>query len=137
MAATTTCMPRERAASSTSSGNLPLPAMSPILCDESDMREPRLLSYLIMPRCDDLTKRSNASTSSPCAPSDRSCSNACDVFSFEASKTRSEEHTSELQSLRHLVCRLLLEKKNMDFLVHGCFDAPARPSRPCDLLSVV
>src|ERR1035438_6443738 len=26
-------------------------------------------------------------------------------------KLRSEEHTSELQSLRHLVCRLLLEKK--------------------------
>src|SRR5438045_5822105 len=26
-------------------------------------------------------------------------------------KERSEEHTSELQSLRHLVCRLLLEKK--------------------------
>src|ERR1039458_7181033 len=29
---------------------------------------------------------------------------------------RSEEHTSELQSLRHLVCRLLLEKKkNYDY----------------------
>src|SRR5262245_10631057 len=28
------------------------------------------------------------------------------------SQLRSEEHTSELQSLRHLVCRLLLEKKN-------------------------
>src|SRR5262245_64463374 len=27
-------------------------------------------------------------------------------------QSRSEEHTSELQSLRHLVCRLLLEKKN-------------------------
>src|SRR5262245_65043125 len=27
-------------------------------------------------------------------------------------RARSEEHTSELQSLRHLVCRLLLEKKN-------------------------
>src|SRR5258705_4693229 len=27
---------------------------------------------------------------------------------------RSEEHTSELQSLRHLVCRLLLEKKKYD-----------------------
>src|SRR5437899_4389222 len=27
------------------------------------------------------------------------------------SSPRSEEHTSELQSLRHLVCRLLLEKK--------------------------
>src|SRR5436853_6767697 len=29
----------------------------------------------------------------------------------EAQLARSEEHTSELQSLRHLVCRLLLEKK--------------------------
>src|SRR5258705_7846888 len=28
---------------------------------------------------------------------------------------RSEEHTSELQSLRHLVCRLLLEKKKKKF----------------------
>src|SRR5690348_17577458 len=29
-----------------------------------------------------------------------------------AAKMRSEEHTSELQSPVHLVCRLLLEKKN-------------------------
>src|SRR5438552_18965984 len=29
-------------------------------------------------------------------------------------ETRSEEHTSELQSPDHLVCRLLLEKKNTD-----------------------
>src|SRR5205814_8929874 len=29
----------------------------------------------------------------------------------ELGDRRSEEHTSELQSLRHLVCRLLLEKK--------------------------
>src|ERR1035438_10714871 len=29
----------------------------------------------------------------------------------KSKKYRSEEHTSELQSLRHLVCRLLLEKK--------------------------
>src|SRR5262245_62180957 len=29
----------------------------------------------------------------------------------EGREGRSEEHTSELQSLRHLVCRLLLEKK--------------------------
>src|SRR5205814_7570739 len=29
---------------------------------------------------------------------------------FERFILRSEEHTSELQSLRHLVCRLLLEK---------------------------
>src|SRR5262245_65354410 len=31
-----------------------------------------------------------------------------------AERSRSEEHTSELQSLRHLVCRLLLEKKKND-----------------------
>src|SRR5262245_62672415 len=30
---------------------------------------------------------------------------------LKACCARSEEHTSELQSLRHLVCRLLLEKK--------------------------
>src|SRR5205814_8923463 len=29
-------------------------------------------------------------------------------------RRRSEEHTSELQSLRHLVCRLLLEKKKKE-----------------------
>src|SRR5256884_6770720 len=35
------------------------------------------------------------------------------IFSSKpcAHKTRSEEHTSELQSRLHLVCRLLLEKK--------------------------
>src|SRR5262245_64238129 len=33
------------------------------------------------------------------------------VGSAAAIRPRSEEHTSELQSLRHLVCRLLLEKK--------------------------
>src|SRR5258705_2840047 len=30
---------------------------------------------------------------------------------------RSEEHTSELQSLRHLVCRLLLEKKKRQIAI--------------------
>src|SRR5205814_2902413 len=33
------------------------------------------------------------------------------LYNFTAGGMRSEEHTSELQSLRHLVCRLLLEKK--------------------------
>src|SRR5258708_12383541 len=32
-----------------------------------------------------------------------------------STSTRSEEHTSELQSPDHLVCRLLLEKKNNNF----------------------
>src|SRR2546429_6600648 len=35
-------------------------------------------------------------------------------FSVEA-PTRSEEHTSELQSRLHLVCRLLLEKKKKHY----------------------
>src|ERR1039458_10462397 len=35
---------------------------------------------------------------------------------------RSEEHTSELQSLRHLVCRLLLEKKQTN-IVEGVISA--------------
>src|ERR1035438_10672579 len=43
----------------------------------------------------------------PCHP----CSAARPVCSPPAVVPRSEEHTSELQSLRHLVCRLLLEKK--------------------------
>src|SRR2546425_6939845 len=36
---------------------------------------------------------------------------------------RSEEHTSELQSLAYLVCRLLLEKKKKDRHIHS------RPTR--------
>src|SRR2546425_4596961 len=34
------------------------------------------------------------------------------IFFLSPAKSRSEEHTSELQSLAYLVCRLLLEKKN-------------------------
>src|SRR4051794_41599605 len=40
---------------------------------------------------------------------------ACNVFK-NSRGSRSEEHTSELQSPVHLVCRLLLEKKK---LLHG------------------
>src|SRR5947199_4994403 len=40
--------------------------------------------------------------------SGRACLSTCPE---PGSRVRSEEHTSELQSLRHLVCRLLLEKK--------------------------
>src|SRR5260370_19792504 len=34
-------------------------------------------------------------------------------------QARSEEHTSELQSHLNLVCRLLLEKKNMNEVLHA------------------
>src|SRR5687767_15340373 len=46
----------------------------------------------------------------PTSPSDRS---ACTVT------CRSEEHTSELQSLAYLVCRLLLEKKKKIIISHN------------------
>src|SRR5438046_4995151 len=38
----------------------------------------------------------------------------------EVSK-RSEEHTSELQSLTNLVCRLLLEKKKIYIVIIDCY----------------
>src|SRR3712207_7475099 len=49
----------------------------------------------------------------------RPSSRACQCFvgtvygssRFKSDMTRSEEHTSELQSRQYLVCRLLLEKK--------------------------
>src|ERR1035441_10934723 len=40
--------------------------------------------------------------------------NVC-LLAVNKKQNRSEEHTFELQSLRHLVCRLLLEKKNMKY----------------------
>src|SRR5687768_18360490 len=45
---------------------------------------------------------------------------------------RSEEHTSELQSRLHLVCRLLLEKKKTATTPRAAYrpvDVPACPSR--------
>src|SRR2546422_7823279 len=39
------------------------------------------------------------------------CSSACLAVALPPLAKRSEEHTSELQSRLHLVCRLLLEKK--------------------------
>src|SRR5262245_66522798 len=54
------------------------------------------------------TARASPPASVPRRPLPRPCcSPPC-----AALPRRSEEHTSELQSLRHLVCRLLLEKKN-------------------------
>src|SRR5690625_7940471 len=46
----------------------------------------------------------SSTTTRPSTCATRSCTTS-------SSSTRSEEHTSELQSRGHLVCRLLLEKK--------------------------
>src|SRR5690349_22171179 len=44
-------------------------------------------------------------------PMPRATTAACEVIPPRDVRMRSEEHTSELQSRRDLVCRLLLEKK--------------------------
>src|SRR2546422_5222503 len=48
----------------------------------------------------------------PASRIEQSLSRAASASSRRAQCGRSEEHTSELQSRLHLVCRLLLEKKN-------------------------
>src|SRR5258705_5026151 len=59
-------------------------------------------------------------------------------FSDSENGERSEEHTSELQSLRHLVCRLLLEKKKKMLHLADCSICcirghvlPATVAEPC------
>src|SRR2546422_4358965 len=64
----------------------------------------------------------------PAALRDRAAHRAAAHFS------RSEEHTSELQSRLHLVCRLLLEKKNTNTIDVTNLNAQtdkARVERPC------
>src|SRR5436309_12695085 len=46
-----------------------------------------------------------------CGPPGADHSSGWMVRAWRSAKTRSEEHTSELQSRENLVCRLLLEKK--------------------------
>src|SRR5207244_13494811 len=77
-------------------------------------------------RSSDLTGAIHSLTGSECGPTvfgggSRECGQLCGRWILRASitfaglsragKFRSEEHTSELQSPDHLVCRLLLEKK--------------------------
>src|SRR5436305_3464875 len=53
-----------------------------------------------------------AATTNPAArPTTARTCRACRNFVLPDDSGRSEEHTSELQSRPHLVCRLLLEKK--------------------------
>src|SRR5438552_12206114 len=54
------------------------------------------------------SRRKNSWPPRESAPSSRGCSRHCCRV---CRSSRSEEHTSELQSPDHLVCRLLLEKK--------------------------
>src|SRR5947209_13309654 len=67
----------------------------------------------------------SAETSSPPAP-EIFCRSSSDWCWSCSRKSRSEEHTSELQSRQYLVCRLLLEKKKISHiegrLVNGTYN---------------
>src|SRR2546429_5279858 len=56
--------------------------------------------------------RASSSTIAPSTPRGRCATRTCE-------RCRSEEHTSELQSRLHLVCRLLLEKKKKQVVESG------------------
>src|SRR5687767_7228704 len=61
----------------------------------------------------------------------RTNTSGCRAITTSAdSLPRSEEHTSELQSLAYLVCRLLLEKKKKDSDKNGARDLLQVPERP-------
>src|SRR2546422_7113568 len=73
------------------------------------------------------SRSADATTRRPCANSHRKTRHAS-RFPLPASQPlvfvarrapRSEEHTSELQSRLHLVCRLLLEKKKLHKCIYG------------------
>src|ERR1035441_10731830 len=69
----------------------------------------RRVTFTIRPRSINGTRISD-STARPGRTTEPTTSSG-PLNSFSDWNRRSEEHTSELQSLRHLVCRLLLEKK--------------------------
>src|SRR5262245_66127610 len=65
------------------------------------------------------TRRSSDLALQDCAGRAEGCCDRHDAGHTERRMARSEEHTSELQSLRHLVCRLLLEKKKNERVLFG------------------
>src|SRR2546425_13175915 len=82
-------------------------------------RPPRstLFPYTTLFRSDSPRRRSAWTCSRPITASSTGCNRptsgvrSARCCGTAASSSRSEEHTSELQSLAYLVCRLLLEKK--------------------------
>src|SRR4029079_19836607 len=79
-----------------------------------------------------MIRRPPRSTLFPYTTLFRSCPTGCPGCRPTARSAccRSEEHTSELQSLAYLVCRLLLEKKHTDDQLIPCYPAPS-PATDC------
>src|SRR2546422_7212159 len=81
-------------------------------------RPPRstLFPYTTLFRSNTGRARPSCRDSSPGTAPREASAPACSLCPHHSctTSTRSEEHTSELQSRLHLVCRLLLEKKKPD-----------------------
>src|SRR5687768_17666019 len=75
----------------------------------SDLGFPRRLSRAAA--CAMMTSAVASATSSAVAQTSVPLTNVSTISPEGALRLRSEEHTSELQSRLHLVCRLLVEKK--------------------------
>src|SRR2546430_3549959 len=80
-------------------------------------RPPRstLFPYTTLFRSDDQGRRSSAAWSA--RPKSRWRFGSSPAMHTQLPSSRSEEHTSELQSQSNLVCRLLLEKKKNDITI--------------------
>src|SRR3712207_7603635 len=78
-------------------------------------RPPRstLFPYTTLFRSSLLPQEPEVPLTSPAPQVPLTSPQALSVFPFMSRPIRSEEHTSELQSRQYLVCRLLLEKKNI------------------------
>src|SRR3989442_7661464 len=60
------------------------------------------------------TASASSASPSPAWRCSRASNSSCARSATSSASARSEEHTSELQSRPHLVCRLLLEKKKTE-----------------------
>src|SRR5436305_2977390 len=80
-----------------------------------------------------LCSSSSSRTSTRRSSSTRSTRRATCASTAATSPARSEEHTSELQSRPHLVCRLLLEKKKNIFVASRISTSTASHSKPATL----
>src|ERR1035437_10877077 len=80
-------------------------------------------------RRDTATRAVLSAPSETVSPS--SWSTSCSVRTSSLACTRSEEHTSELQSRQYLVCRLLLDKKKQRNTVSTGGDFTTDPEAVC------
>src|SRR5438093_5572726 len=71
-----------------------------------------IFPYTTLFRCRSRRRAARASLAASCRAMARRTASERLAIERQLAAKRSEEHTSELQSLTKLVCRLLLEKKN-------------------------